>query len=376
MAAEQRKKVLLMGKSGSGKTSMRSIIFANYLARDTQRLNPTLDVQHSSVRFLGSLVLNLWDCGGQDAFYESYFVSRREHIFRNVAVLIYVFDVTSADFERDLDYYGGTVEALAQFSPDARVFALVHKCDLLPDGAQARVAEERALAIRARSFAFAPSVYRTSIWDETLYKAWSSVVHALIPNVATLEAKLAALAGGCDADEAVLFERSSFLVISSVSRRTHPDVHRYEKISNIVKQFKLACSCVTAAGLGVAALGGRAVGDARTPWFAPSSCAVVAPLLHAPAGSPSRSWRAYGWATRTTACSLTPSRPRRTCWWSRRRSPRRRRQLPSRRRPPRVATMTARGSSPPRWQRRQQRPPPRRRCRPRWWRSPPTRRRC
>ena len=60
---------------------------------------PVVDVQHSSVRFLGSLVLNLWDCGGQDAFYESYFASRREHVFSNVAVLIYVFDITSGDVE-------------------------------------------------------------------------------------------------------------------------------------------------------------------------------------------------------------------------------------------------------------------------------------
>jgi hypothetical protein len=36
-----KKKVLLMGKSGAGKTSMRSIIFANYMARDTMRLSPT-----------------------------------------------------------------------------------------------------------------------------------------------------------------------------------------------------------------------------------------------------------------------------------------------------------------------------------------------
>ena len=34
----KRKKVLLMGKSGSGKSSMRSIIFSNYLAKDTRRL--------------------------------------------------------------------------------------------------------------------------------------------------------------------------------------------------------------------------------------------------------------------------------------------------------------------------------------------------
>lgn len=31
MAADNRQKVLLMGKSSSGKTSMRSVIFANYL---------------------------------------------------------------------------------------------------------------------------------------------------------------------------------------------------------------------------------------------------------------------------------------------------------------------------------------------------------
>lgn len=36
-----KRKVLLMGKGGSGKTSMRSIIFANYLARETTRLGPT-----------------------------------------------------------------------------------------------------------------------------------------------------------------------------------------------------------------------------------------------------------------------------------------------------------------------------------------------
>lgn len=43
-----RFQVLLMGKSGSGKTSMRSIIFANYIARDTRRLGATstFDLQH------------------------------------------------------------------------------------------------------------------------------------------------------------------------------------------------------------------------------------------------------------------------------------------------------------------------------------------
>jgi hypothetical protein len=107
-----KKKVLLMGKSGSGKTSMRSFIFANYMARDTMRLSPTLDVEHHHVRFLGNLVLNLWDCGGQDAFYESYFDSQRDLIFRSVEVLIYVFDVESADTEKDMSHFMGVLEVM------------------------------------------------------------------------------------------------------------------------------------------------------------------------------------------------------------------------------------------------------------------------
>jgi hypothetical protein len=43
---------------------MRSIVFSNYVAKDTRRLGATIDVEHSHVRFLGNLTLNLWDCGG------------------------------------------------------------------------------------------------------------------------------------------------------------------------------------------------------------------------------------------------------------------------------------------------------------------------
>jgi len=57
----ERKKVLLMGKSGAGKTSMRSIIFASWIANDVQRLGVTMEIEHAHVRMLGNLVVNLWD---------------------------------------------------------------------------------------------------------------------------------------------------------------------------------------------------------------------------------------------------------------------------------------------------------------------------
>jgi Ras-related GTP-binding protein A/B len=56
------------------------------------------------------------------------------------------------------------------------------------------------------------------------------------------EARVALWPQVCQADELVLFERATFLVISNVVRRPHADVHRFEKVSNIIKQFKLSCS--------------------------------------------------------------------------------------------------------------------------------------
>ncbi|XP_064430196.1 ras-related GTP-binding protein B isoform X4 [Mirounga angustirostris] len=269
-----KKKVLLMGKSGSGKTSMRSIIFANYIARDTRRLGATIldrlhslqinsslstyslvdsvgntktfDVEHSHVRFLGNLVLNLWDCGGQDTFMENYFTSQRDNIFRNVEVLIYVFDVESRELEKDMHYYQSCLEAILQNSPDAKIFCLVHKMDLVQEDQRDLIFKEREEDLRRLSRPLECSCFRTSIWDETLYKAWSSIVYQLIPNVQQLEMNLRNFAEIIEADEVLLFERATFLVISHYQCKKQRDAHRFEKISNIIKQFKLSCSKLAA----------------------------------------------------------------------------------------------------------------------------------
>lgn len=52
-------KLLLMGKSGAGKTSMQSIIFANFTADETEGLGFTLEVNSGQFRFLGmKLIVN------------------------------------------------------------------------------------------------------------------------------------------------------------------------------------------------------------------------------------------------------------------------------------------------------------------------------
>jgi len=72
---------------------------------------------------------------------ENYFVSQRENIFRNVEVLIYVFDVESRDEElkKDLRYYQTCLSAIYENSPSAKVFCLIHKMDLLQEDQRDKV---------------------------------------------------------------------------------------------------------------------------------------------------------------------------------------------------------------------------------------------
>jgi Ras-related GTP-binding protein A/B len=62
--------------------------------------------------------------------------------------------------------------------------------------------------------------------------------------VQLLETQLGDFAEICGADEIVLFEKATFLVISHTSKLSSEeyDSHRHERISNIIKQFKLSCS--------------------------------------------------------------------------------------------------------------------------------------
>lgn len=64
---------------------------------------------------------------------QGYFTTHRDSVFKNVEVLIYVFDIESKEVDKDMQYYQYCLEALKQNSPDAKIFCLIHKMDLIPD---------------------------------------------------------------------------------------------------------------------------------------------------------------------------------------------------------------------------------------------------
>ena len=161
----------------------------------------------------------------QDAFTETYLTSQRASLFRDVGVLIYVFDIESRSLtppstSPDLATYASIIGALSQYSPHATVFVLLHKMDLILPPGRAPLIADRGASIRDRSGRFRDvmNIYGTSIWDQSLYEAWGDIVRRLIPDLGILQKTLEAIGHGVGAEECVLFERTTFLTVTKVEK--------------------------------------------------------------------------------------------------------------------------------------------------------------
>jgi Ras-related GTP-binding protein A/B len=142
--------------------------------------------------------------------------------------------------------FAATIRALHEFSPHSKIFVLIHKMDLVPSDQRIRMFLDRSYDIRTicEDEGFSDQqveFWATSIWDQSLYRAWTQVVYFLIPNAATIEGMLQKLAVLLDARELILYERATCLVVTHISREgemRNPYTDRFERISSILKTHK------------------------------------------------------------------------------------------------------------------------------------------
>lgn len=283
MDQKQMQKLLLMGPGGAGKTCMRSIIFDNYLPRDALRLGITISLDQSQVHILRNLFLNLWDCGGQHRYVSEYLSRQKEYIFRYVGVMLFVFDINSMSRDSGigtsagiaaggggegssantdwklpemLNYFKEAMRYIRQYSPKAKVFVLLHKIDLIHKDIRQEIFEARKQEILScidPDDSADIEFFGTSIWSDSLYLAYSSVVRSLVPHREVLVETMRGIAVACDAVEVALYERSTFLCLTHISCTAAKDAAsapqflqgngelRTTEVSETVKHFKLSC---------------------------------------------------------------------------------------------------------------------------------------
>lgn len=172
---------------------------------------------------------------------------RATEVFSLVAALVYVIDVASLPVDEVT--FEACTEVLRQHSPDASLFILFHKSDLLATAGASPLRELEG-RLKRRALPTLATCFYSSIWDESIYRAWASIMASLVPRCEVLTSELGRLASRAQCQEAVLFESHTFLAIAHhCSRRgastagpVTGDGRRWEKISNILKQVRLTTS--------------------------------------------------------------------------------------------------------------------------------------
>jgi Ras-related GTP-binding protein A/B len=98
--------------------------------------------------------------------------------------------------------------------------------DLIADHRKQSVFEKRKKEVGDRGGKFSITCFPTSIWEVSLYKAWTEVVSTLIMDMDTLKGALTNFAEACNAEEVILFEKSTFLLTCHYSNKTINDDQR------------------------------------------------------------------------------------------------------------------------------------------------------
>jgi Ras-related GTP-binding protein A/B len=166
------------------------------------------------------------DCAGQGSYMDTYLDNARRVTFQGVAILIYVFDTTSTEWDSDVSYFERVLEGLREYSVEEEeedeegaqedysasesggesgeedgepselvesrrkektkkkrerpgVYILINKMDLEDPSQRERIEREKArpLVEMVREIVGGKcKAFGTSIWDESLYRVSCSLL--------------------------------------------------------------------------------------------------------------------------------------------------------------------------------------------------------
>lgn len=168
-----------MGLGASGKSSIRSVVFEGKSVEDVKDYHATINYSRSTKSIIDS-AFQIFDCGGQESFITVFVGESAEFIFSDVSILIWVIDTSNFDaVSTSKFYFDLAVQKLFEYSPDAVIFCLFHKVDLLLPHMKEQVLDT------LKSYFVTPKdidiyYHGTSIFDQSIYLAVGDMIQKLI----------------------------------------------------------------------------------------------------------------------------------------------------------------------------------------------------
>ncbi|CAI7676727.1 unnamed protein product [Penicillium manginii] len=229
---DAKPRLLLMGLRRSGKSSIASVVFHKMPPNETLFLESTTRIQKDSIHSF--MDFQVWDFPGQLEYLEPSF--DLEDIFGSLGALVWVIDAQD-DYLDSVARLNRTILTVQQYYPGINIEVFIHKVDGLSDEYRQdtfqdivqRISDELSDA----GYENAPvHYYLTSIYDYSVFEAFSKVIQKLIPNLSTLENLINTLSNNCGFEKTYLFDVLSKIYIASDTRPV--DMACYEMCSDYI----------------------------------------------------------------------------------------------------------------------------------------------
>ncbi|KAK3494981.1 Gtr1/RagA G protein conserved region-domain-containing protein [Neurospora hispaniola] len=233
--AKGKPRLLLMGQRRSGKSSISSVVFHKLPPNETLFLESTARIQKDSLNSF--MEFQVWDFPGQiDVFDNPAFPFDMDAIFGEIGALIWVIDAQD-DYLEAVARLNATILHLQRSYQHINIEVFIHKVDGLSDDYKLDIQRDITIRIQDelsdQGVENAPvNFHLTSIYNHSIFEAFSKVIQKLIPRLGQLEAILTNLCRTCRFEKAYLFDVNTKIYIATDS--TPEDMASYEICSDYV----------------------------------------------------------------------------------------------------------------------------------------------
>ncbi|CAE8596912.1 unnamed protein product [Polarella glacialis] len=236
-------KVLLVGPHRGGKTSILKVVFQKLSPHETLFLETTPKLELTSISRNSLVKFKVLDFPGSTVFDDS----TDPMLFSKTCVVAFVIDAQEEPYTMALARAKKVIEHAHKINPKISFDILIHKVDgakffsddhktEIQTTIHSKLTEELQDKVDARI-----TFHCTSIYDHTIFEAFSKIVQKLIPQLPVLEQCLELLITNSRMEKAYLFDVVSKVYIASDPQPV--DLQWYELCSDMI-DVVIDVSCI------------------------------------------------------------------------------------------------------------------------------------
>ena len=211
--SDELKKIVLMGLSNAGKTCIYERVFEGKKPWELLHQTATKGIAYRDYEIGQVTKPMIWDLGGQQQYLDEYHGPLRKNIFRKASILLYVVDITDYErFDNARIEFEWSVNQILLYNPNAKLNVFLHKSDLVRDKDSV---VSHIKKVFSKNMSYEINYHLTSIFDESLFKAWSDIIRELSPKSTFINSILKQLKNQKGIKDVLVIEKTSGLACGS-----------------------------------------------------------------------------------------------------------------------------------------------------------------